>query len=515
MAEQKRLPFNNLWNRLLRFGEASLNFIFYPAQSKVALVFLIAFLLLMFVWGVRRWGVFYSWGNISFDFLDWAEVTGPRYALLRDAAEKGVLPLHAGNLTALRGVTDRYFSIADTPFSPQYLLLPFMETGQYLFFDTLLLFTIGFIGLLIFFRKYRLSLFTFSLLFLLFNFNGNVISHLAVGHSIWTAHFLLPFFVLLVLHLVERENAGWKWVLGMVLLLLAILLQGYFHLWFWCLMFLAMLPLMNWRLWKPVFFAGLFSGLVGLPRLLPPSLALSGITQEYLGGFASATDLIDGLIALRDPYRALQPITDTFRLNYWEVDFYIGLMGFLLLLVFGVVVPLLRNRARNSVQVQLLVPSAVLVFFSIGDVFARVISILRVPPFTGERVPARMLELPLMVILFLAILFLQRELDRRKLAPLTQILALVLAYLTFHDLNQHMEAWRIRYLDSMVALFPKVPFDPAQHTLLNHADPIYTNMLLGGLAVSLLALGFLVFFAFVRRERTLRSGAPVKDALRE
>lgn len=503
MADQKQSTIKVFSSRLLRFGEEALNLVFYPAASKIGLVVTVAFLLLLLVWGIRRWGVFYSWGNISFDFLDWAEVTGPRYALLRDAATKGILPLHAGNTTALRGVTDRYFSIADTPFSPQYLLLPFMETGQYLFLDTVLLFTIGFIGLLIFFRKYRLSLFTFLLLFLLFNFNGNITSHFAVGHSIWTAHFFIPFFVLLVLHLVEQVQVGWKWVLGMALLMLAILLQGYFHLWLWCLMFLAMLPLMNLRLWKPVFVAGLFTGLVSLPRLLPPSLALSGITQEYLGGFASVTDLIDGLISLRDPFRAVQPITDTFRLNYWEVDFYIGLVGFLLLLIFGVIVPLLRNRQRLSMQVQLLVPSAVLVFFSIGDVFARVISILRVPPFTGERVPARMLELPLMVILFLAVIFLQRELDRRKLPPLTQILALIPAYLIYHDLNQHMEAWRIRYLDAIVSLFPKVPFDPAQHTLANHADAIYTNMLLGGIVVALIALAFLLFMSIARGKRAV------------
>ena len=43
----------------------------------------------LLLFGVYLWGVFYSWGNISLDFLDWAEVTGPRYALLQDALTKG------------------------------------------------------------------------------------------------------------------------------------------------------------------------------------------------------------------------------------------------------------------------------------------------------------------------------------------------------------------------------------------------------------------------------------------
>lgn len=493
MPEQKE-PCARRWcSALLRFGEEFLASIFSPGTGWVTRGMVMVFFLILLVWGIRRWGIFYSWGNISLDFLDWGEVTGPRYALLRDAVEKGVLPLHALNTTALRGVTDRYFSIADTPFSPQMLLLPYLQTGEYLFFDTLLFYCLGFAGLLIVYRKYRLSPFSFLLLFLLFNFNGSITSHLAVGHSIWTGHFLLPFFILLVLHLVEHGQAGWKWILGMSSFMVLLLLQGSFHIFLWCLMYLALLPLVNWRLWKPVLLAGVFTGLLGLPRLLPPVLALSGVTQEYLGGFASLTNLVEGMIVLRDPQNAIRPVTDTFPLNFWETDFYIGLAGFGLMLVWGVVIPLFRDRSRTSVQVQLLVPSAIMAAFSIGDVFARVVSIFRIPPFTGERVTSRFLEIPMMVILFLAVIFLQRELDRRRIGSLGQFLALLAAYLLYHDLNQHLEAWRIRYLDAMVDLFPKMPFDPAQHTIQNHADTLYTGMMTGGLVVTLLALVFLLW----------------------
>ena len=498
------------WDSFLRSLEGILRRLFLPGSDLLSKALTILFLLGLLAYGVRLWGVFFSWGNISFDFLDWAEVAGPRYALLRDAATRGILPLHAANTTALRGVTDRYFSIADTPFSPQYLLLPLMETGQYIFLDTLLFYGIGFLGLVLIYRKYRLSPFTFLLLFLLFNFNGNLTSHLAVGHTNWTGTFLIPYFILLVMHLVEKQQAGWRWILAFSLLMLVILLQGDFHLFVWCLIFAGVLALFNWRLIKPVLLGGVFAALLALWRLLPPSLALEGITQEYKGGFPSVTDLVSGLITLQDPYSAIHPLTDTFPLNAWETDFYIGLLGLALLLIFGVALPLMKDHSKKSTQVQILVPSLILAALSVGQVYARVISYLRVPPLTGERVTSRMLVLPLMFVLVLAVIYLQREIERWKWPAWGQLLALGGGYLVFHDLNQHMQAWRIRYLDAITSLFPKVPFNAAQHTLAVRSDPIYTGMLAGGAVVALLALVFLLIMIY-RERRAGQVPAPATN----
>jgi hypothetical protein len=453
----------------------------------------------LWLYGLRLWNFFYSGGEISFDFLDWGEVTGPRYALLHDAALRGLLPLHAADLTALRGITDRYFSIADTPFLPQYLLLQWLDTGRFLFLDTLLFYTLGFIALVLIFLRQKLSPFTFSVLFLLFSFNGNQVSHLAVGHHNWTAQFLIPFFVLLVLWLVEEQRFSWAWVLALSLLELVILLQGGFHLFLWNLFFLGVLALFNPRLLKPVLAGALFSTLVSLWRLLPPSLALDGLRQEYLGGFPSVHDLFEGLVVLRDPFRAVQGITDTFPLNGWETNFYIGWLGFLLLVTFGIALPLWRSRARESVQVQVLVPCLLLAIFSIGEMFAKILAVFPIPPLIGERVTSRMLILPLITVAVLGAIFAQRELRTARLSLWSKLLLLLGGYLVFHDLYQHLQAWRIRYLDAMVNLFPKVPFDAAAHTLANHPDPAYTQLLAAGLGVALAALVFLVFASLWKR----------------
>ena len=489
---------------LAHFAENLLDNLFYYNTGTGSGFVRAAWMVVLLLFGVLMWGVFFRWGNIAFDFLDWAEVTGPRYALLQDAVRQGVLPLHAANTTALRGVTDRYFSIADTPFSPQIVLLGFLEIGRYIFIDTLIIYALGFAGLVLIARKYRIAPLPFLVMFLLFNFNGFITAHFAVGHSIWTGYFLIPYFVYLVMELLEREQAGWRWILGLSILLLVILLQGFFHLYLWCLLFLGVLALINFRLIKPVVLGGLFSVLFALPRLLPPSLVLSGITHNFLGGFATVTELIFNMFMMRDPDRAMELPSNILPLRWWEQDFFIGLLGFAVLVLFGIIFPLARDRSRKSVQVQLLLACLIFAALSVGQVYGWIIRILPVPPLTAERVTTRMFGLPLVFLIVLAAIFFQRWLEEKcaiqtGLPAWIRVLLLGLTVLLFHDLYQHLRAWRVRYLDGLVYLFPKIPFDAAQHSIANYPDPIYTGMLLGGLAVSVLSFVFLL--VMVRRER--------------
>lgn len=76
-----------------------------------------------------------------------------------------------------------------------------------------------------------------------------------------------------------------------------------------------------------------------------------------------------------------------------------------------------------------------------------------------------------------------------------------------------MQSWRIRYLDAITTLFPKVAFNPAQHTLAIRSDPIYIGMLAGGAGVALLALVFLLLMVYrERRKMGNQNSVEVRDA---
>ena len=135
-------------------------------------------LVCLFVLGLFLWGQFFNWGDIPYDFHDWAEVNAPRMAFIGDAVRNGKLPLHMPDSSALRGVTDRFMVIPDVILSPQVVLLAFMSVGTFVLIDVWLLYSIGFLALLWFRRKYSLSITVFSVIFLLFNFNGHILSHI-------------------------------------------------------------------------------------------------------------------------------------------------------------------------------------------------------------------------------------------------------------------------------------------------------------------------------------------------
>src|SRR5512133_18658 len=88
---------DSLWTQAVRLAVSGFESLFHYENDRVSRAVRWLVLVGLLVFGLGVWGLFYSWGNLSLDFLDWAEVTGPRYALLKDAATRGVLPLHAGN----------------------------------------------------------------------------------------------------------------------------------------------------------------------------------------------------------------------------------------------------------------------------------------------------------------------------------------------------------------------------------------------------------------------------------
>ena len=232
--------------------------------------------------------------------------------------------------------------------------------------------------------------------------------------------------------------------------------------------------------------------LVGLPRLLPPSLVRRGITHEFMGGPATVTDLFDSLMVLRDPDRAMVLPSKIFPLHWWEQDYYIGLLGL------GVAVAVWGAGAAVARPLAQIGAGAAAGGLPDLHGFLDRAGVWRDHPRGAHSAVYRragngaLLCRAAGALLVLAAIFLPARAGPAQADPWVQLIILGLSALLFHDLNQHLQAWRIRYLDGMVYLFPKVPFDAAQHTISNHADPQYFALLGGGTAVALLALAFLV-----------------------
>ncbi len=449
---------------------------FIPAQGNIQRWFSPVWAVFLYLAGALHWCLFLNWGKIPFDLHDWTEA-GAYYTFLSRAFQTNQLPLQIGSTLV---ISDRYLAIPQTLISPQAYLLRFFQPGTFVLVNMLILYTVGFIGLILIRRRYLMAPAAFSLLVLLFNFNGYITAHYAVGHIEWTGYFFLPFFILFILKVIEGEPATWRWVLLIAGTLFLISLQGAFHFVLWCCVFLLAWGIFSpRRFFIPALKALLFTLLLCTFRFLPPALEfLGGGRISFISGFPSVTDLFSGMILLKFPSPALAPLTEP--LGWWELDYFIGLIGLAFIVYFGV---FHAWRGENSPK-SLFAPMATLVFLSIGDIY-RAIYLLPIPLLDSERVSSRFFILPLVALIILGSISLQKYLELRGRRNISErIFSLGLIALLVQDLFQHSRLWRVANMNKMFTSTPVY----IQSTVIHHADPLYFDVVAAGVVITSLTL---------------------------
>lgn len=469
-----------------------------PAPQGIARRLIQAWYAALFVGGLFLWGNFFNWGLGPINYHDWQAINAPRLAFLQDAVMRGVLPLHISDSLPLAAVTDRFMTIPDVLLSPQIWLLRWMDLGPFILVNTWLLYAAGFAGLMWLRKKVKLSAFAFTVLFFLFNFNGHILSHFTVGHATWTAYFLFPWLLGLAVELFEGL-ADWGWVTRTALLLLAMLLQGGYHQFIWSLFFLGFLALAAPNRFWILTRAAIFAVLLGSFRLLPNVLNLGEFDNVFIAGYPLFKSIWGALTDIYIPNDITLSGGMTRPVGLWEFSLYTGLLGAIFLVVFGVILSVKHREDRGS-YTSLLLPAAGLVLLSFDRVYKYLRLALPIPLITGERISSRIISLAFVIVLVLAVIQLQRWIERSRFSPALNLTWMAAFVWTANDLWQNFRLWRI--IDAYDKFELKV-FSPARYTVANHPDAQYFTVLWIGLALSLAALGLLFFFSSRERKRKL------------
>lgn len=124
---------------------------------------------------------------------------------------------------------------------------------------------------------------------------------------------------------------------------------------------------------------------------------------------------------------------------WWEVDHYISIMGLVFLLYFGLWRRLRETDALTNYRV-LNIPLVLITIFSVGAVFG-FISHLPLPLISVERTPSRFLILPILVLLGLSCIWLQKMFDRLRPGWIVQVLALTGIAFEGKFLVEHSSVW--------------------------------------------------------------------------
>lgn len=445
---------------------------------------------LLFVSGAFLLGFFQNWGRGPLEYHDWSVITTPRLGFLQNAVRQGALPLHVANTRMLGDFTDRFLGITDTLFSPQVLLLLWMDVGTFAMANVFLLYTAGFVGLLWFARGQRLSPLAFTILFFLFNFNGHLLAHFSVGHNTWSSYFLYSWLLVFVFALFDAP-LGWGWVAGFSTWMFVLVLQGGYHQFVYALFLLALLALTFPHHFKMLTYTAVFSVLVNAVRIIPTALNMDSFNQK-IGYFAGYPSFYHILLAMIDPIMPgdlTNSLGITSPIGAWEYNLYTGLPGALFLFLFGAVMAL-RNREKASSNAALLLPVFALAVLSLDRVYKYLRIVVPLPLITGERAPSRIIELALVLFLALAVVEFQRWCDSRRPSMLFLSGSVVALAALGHDLWQNIRLWRVV---EAAEHFETIPLNPAQWTVANHADPAYLAALWVGTAITLLSFGLLWF----------------------
>jgi hypothetical protein len=346
--------------------------------------------------------------------------------------QQGEIPLYVAQDKGLKGETNFFLSVPDQILSPDVLLLSLLDIDLFIVIHILIFYSIGYWGLLLFRKKYSLSIIAFIPLFLLFNFNGHVVSHLSVGHLTWSSYFLLSFFFLFAFELFGEKPLDWKWVVKLAVLQFFIFLSGGYHFFFWIVMFLIILLLFHKRNRKIIVLSIIFSFLINMFRILPAALLSRNLKLEFMFGFPTVERLLQGLL------KAYYPTELVLDLAYWEYNFYLGIFGILFVIYFAFV--FFKQQQKNEIFT-LIIPAAAMLVLSVGNIYKPFFD-TGLPFLSGERVSSRFLIMTLLLLIFVSVIQLQTYLNSVHNNYIKWGIAIGV-FLMANDLIMHLSQWGI------------------------------------------------------------------------
>jgi hypothetical protein len=443
-------------------------------QSRVQLPFFV----LLFLTGIVHWVSFFNGGQLPLIAYDWAKES-VYMNTLREAIVSTVFPWSWDGII-LHG-TEKIMANPEIVLTPDIILLRWVSNGVFALIHVILFYSIGFFGCLLIARNLKSSLVTFLFFWLIFNFNGYIIAHLAIGHFQWTGYFLLPLFFLIMAGFIRgaqvTSSLNTTYVLSMAFLLGLLFLNGSFHIAIWCLVFMAITLLWKGSIWQNVVVASLIGILLGLGRLFPAALFASQRTA-VVSGYHTFVALLDAFTVPRSHEVHL----------WWEFNVYIGFVAFIILIACFIFA---LNRCKTIYQHPFLAAACLFLLFSLGEVYA-LIAKLPFPFANIERVPSRFIIIPFMLLMITAMTGID-ELFRtypRK----SKVAALILLPFTAYELALHSLLWHIDVLNQSFQhiIIPVAP-------LVLDQDPAYKLAVYASWSISIVTF-LVITVLFVRNQ---------------
>ena len=119
----------------------------------------------------------------------------------------------------------------------------------------------------------KLAFWSFTFLFLLFNFNGYWVEKVTAYGPGYMGYFLIPFVIYALLRIAELDRSDtsgqYRWGIFLGVFTAAILFQGTFHLYVELITFIILWGIVNFRYWPAIISSLFVSFSLCTVRILP------------------------------------------------------------------------------------------------------------------------------------------------------------------------------------------------------------------------------------------------------
>ena len=367
--------------------------------------------------------------------------------------------------------------------TPDILLIKYLSNSLVIYIHIMILYVIGFYSLLLISKKYDLSVFSFMIFYLLFNYNGYILTHISAGHFTWTGYYLIPLFIYNFNEFLESRLE--KYLIYSSIIMGVLYLNGSFHISIFLCLFLLFCVIWHPGDLFPTIKIIVFGVFIGISKILPALIFFKHDGRldmnskfRFITGYPDVGTLLDALLVQRNFSYSLKVVSG--ELHWHEYSIYIGLFPFISL-SFGVYY--VYKNHLVSLNTSILLGG----FFMLLMAFENTYSVIaNAPlPFVGiERISTRFIVIPYLIFLISGIIGLDKFL---KIQKVKKIFLSILLFFTLGNLYTNLIHWRISVYNI------KNNIDNSGLILLTNREHYYSNIIYLSWTISFLALFLLLF----------------------
>lgn len=381
-----------------------------------------------FMIGVVYWYLFYFRGEPAIAHGDWVKEQ-VYLNTLRTSFEQFVIPWAWGKVFYFSAPL--FMANPEVVLTPDILLLRVLTNNQFLYLHHLLFYSFGFFTVNHLATQLRLQLPAYLFIFLIFNFNGYITSHISEGHFQWAGYYVLPAFLYLLYRSCYDSIITHRQVMAGTILGL-LFANGSFHIAIWLSLFTVLLLAFERRSWLKLLVILSVGYSLGIFRILPALIYfVPASTKGMQSGYTDFSLLLNSLTQLRG-----HGFGATTLQGWWEYSLYIGFTGFFVLI--GGVVMYLRNEFKqNRFHQQWLIAASLMFLLSLGNTWG-ILATFQLPLGGIERLSTRFIIVPFLLCAIAATYAinncLNRSSNRRAANMIFYILMLFMAIDLFYQL---------------------------------------------------------------------------------